>query len=379
MLDRTRERSRRRARRAAVAAAGVLAVVLAGCTDNGADHDQNSLEPKGDVAQKIMNLFVPFFWVAVVIGVLVLGAVLYVALRFRAREGHDDNPVQLHGSTPLEVGWTIVPALVLAVMAVPTVATIFDVAAKPEGDDVVNITVTGKQWWWEYEYTDDGFITANEMHIPVDRPVHLTLRSDNVIHSFWVPNLAGKRDLAPGRVHELTIEADEVGVYLGQCAEYCGLSHADMRLRVFAQSDADYETWVEQQREPASRRVEEFVTRAADDGGLIQQYGCTGCHSFAGVEGASEVRIAPNLTHFGDRTTFAGSIYESTFDELRQWVYDAPSRKSMQKGDAPGQMKVGMPSMRELGMTQEEADQIAHFLLCETASTPGAECEGALG
>jgi len=369
MLDRTR----RPARWVGLAVLATLVALLAGCADNGADRDQNSLQPRGESAQKILDLFTPFFWVGVVIGALVIGATIYVAVRFRARPGHDDNPKQLHGSTPLEVGWTIVPALILAVMAVPTVATIFDLAAEPEGDDVVDIRVIGKQWWWEYEYHDDEisddsepvFVTANEMHIPVDTPVRLRLESDNVIHSFWIPNLAGKRDLAPGRVHELTISSDTVGTYDGQCAEYCGLSHANMRLRVIVQERADYEAWLAAQREPLSAAGAEFVTDAERP---IARYGCTRCHAFNGVLDAegnevAAARIGPNLTHLGDRGTFAGAIFELEEENLSKWVRNAPDRKPM----AP-EKNVGMPAFPS--MTDDEVAELVQFLLCDTATNP---------
>ena len=369
MLDRTR----RPARWAGLAVLATLVILLAGCTDNGAEREQNSLQPRGEGAQKILDLFSPFFWIAVVIGVLVIGATVYVAVRFRARPGHDDNPKQLHGSTPLEVGWTIVPALILAIMAVPTVATIFDLASEPEGDDVVHIRVIGKQWWWEYEYhdgeiTDESeplFTTANEMHIPVDTPVLLKLESDNVIHSFWVPNLAGKKDLAPGRVHELTISSDTVGVYDGQCAEYCGLSHANMRLRVFVDERADYEAWLANQQEGLSGAAADFVT--AEDG-PIARYGCTQCHAFDGIldeqgEPRFTAPIGPNLTRVGDRTTFAGGIYELDEENLAAWVRNAPDRKPMEAGKG-----VGMPAFPS--MTDEEVDELVQFLLCETATDP---------
>ncbi|HEX5615517.1 MAG TPA: cytochrome c oxidase subunit II [Acidimicrobiia bacterium] len=369
MLD----RPRRPARWAGLAVLATFVVVLAGCGDNDAERNQNSLEPRGDSAQKILDLFTPFFWIAVVIGVLVVGATVYVAVRFRARPGRDDNPKQLHGSTPLEVGWTIVPALILAVMAVPTVATIFDLAEDPTGDDVVDIRVIGKQWWWEYEYhdgeiADDSepvFVTANEMHIPVDTPVRLRLESDNVIHSFWVPNLAGKRDLAPGRVHELTISSDTVGVYDGQCAEYCGLSHANMRLRVIVQERADYEAWVAAQQEPLSAAGAEFVT---DPEGPIARYGCTACHAFDGVLDANgnevaAARVGPNLTHLGDRTTFAGAIFELNTENLSKWVRNAPDRKPMSPTKG-----VGMPAFP--AMTDDEVAALVDFLQCETATNP---------
>src|SRR3954447_21397978 len=257
MLDRTH-----RFRRApSVAAVAIAAGVRAGCADTGPDNKQNATSPRGPYARKILDLTQPFFWIAVVIGLGVLGGTIYVALRFRVKPGEDRAPKQVHGNTVLEISWTVIPALILAVMAVPTVATIFSLAKKPTGPNVVNVTVSARQWWWQFTYTDaatGGIVTANEMHIPAGVPVSLTLEgppacspapcyNNGVIHSFWIPALNGKKDVVPGRSQFLKLEADKPGVYLGQCAEYCGLSHADMRMRVIAQTPADYQAWVKSQ------------------------------------------------------------------------------------------------------------------------------------
>ena len=348
MTDRTRVRGFR----SVAVMAGVFGLLVAACGDNGAEHDQNTLDPRGDAAEKINDLFTPFAVIAIVVGALVIGGVIYAAIRFRAREGHPDNPKQVHGHTGLEVAWTIAPALILVFMAVPTVRLIFDLAAKPEGD-IVEITVTGKQWWWEYEYSGDGFVTANEMHIPVGRPVYLTLESDDVIHSFWVPNLAGKKDVVPGRTHHLTIEADEAGEFLGQCAEYCGLSHANMRLRVIAEPEAEYQAWVESMKLPLQG---EALTFASDPAGPIARYGCTACHSLDGVPNAN-ARIGPNLTHLASRSTFAGGTFELDKANLREWIRDAPGQKPMEPDK-----NVGMPSFKD-SMTDEDLDALVSYLL----------------
>src|SRR5436190_15872378 len=201
-----------RLRRGAVTGVGIAAtaLVLAGCSGaRSNDNNQNSLHPAGPAAHKILNLFSPFFWVAVVVGVGVVGMTIFVAIRFRVRPGEERSPVQTHGNTVLEVSWTIIPFLILMVMAVPTVATIFNLAKIPKGPNVVHVEVAARQWFWQYTYTDPstGFLTANEMHIPIHRPVVLTLTSNNVIHSFWVPELAGKKDVVPGHPNTLTIAA----------------------------------------------------------------------------------------------------------------------------------------------------------------------------
>jgi cytochrome c oxidase subunit II len=345
-----------RLRRGAVGTTVVLAAtaVLAACGDN--ENSQNSLDAKGPDARQINDLFTPFFWIAVVIGVGVIAATIVVALKFREKAGAERSPKQIHGNTVLEISWTIIPAIVLAIMAVFTIPVIFDLSEEPTGNDVVHVTVTGRQWFWEYHYDDEEFSTATEMHIPVDRPVALdiTAPEDGVIHSFWIPQLNGKKDAVPGRNEPLTIEADEPGTYLGQCAEYCGLSHADMRMRVIAHTDEDYEAWVRAQKEQLDSQQAAFVEET-----LNTQWGCIACHSF---EPESSVRIGPNLTHVGDRTTFAGGIYETNADQLTEWVHNAPSRKPF------GDYAQRMPNFSGRGMTTDEAREIAEFL-CNTATT----------
>ena len=346
-----------RLRRGAASAATVLAAaaVLAGCSDN--DNGQNSLDPKGPAADQILDLFTPFFWIATVIGIGVIGGTIFVALRFREPPGEERNPKQVHGNTALEISWTIIPALILAIMAVFTIPVIFDLAETPEGDDVVHVTVTGRQWFWEYEYTDDEFLTANELHIPVGRPVSLTITApdDGVLHSFWVPELNGKKDAVPGREEPLTLEADEPGTYLGQCAEYCGLSHADMRLRVIAMPNEEYEAWVAAQQEALDAPQQAFVDSVIDE-----QWQCTSCHALSSTPGEG-ANIGPNLTHVGDRTTFAAGTYDTNAKNLTDWVHNAPSMKPF--GDYINRM----PAFVDDGMSVEEAQEIAEFL-CSTAT-----------
>jgi cytochrome c oxidase subunit 2 len=337
--------------------------LLAGCGGN--NNKQNTLHPAGPAAHTIINLFSPFFWVAVVIGAAVVSATFYVAIRFREKPGEPRNPVQVHGNPVLEVSWTIVPFLILAVMAVPTVATIFNLAKVPKGPDVVHVQVDARQWFWEYEYTDsaNGFITANEMHIPVGRPVVLTLTSNNVIHSFWVPELAGKKDVVPGHPNTLTIEASRPGTFLGQCAEYCGISHANMRLRVIAQTAPDYAKWIASQKAQLAKSTQtEFAT-------LAQKWGCQSCHAVTNLTAGKPISIGPNLTHVGDREAFAGDIYQMTLSNLTKWIHNAPSRKP--HGDLVG----WMPDFEASGMTQADAAKIAKFLLCDTATDPSSHPE----
>ena len=361
---------------------GLSSLLLAACSAE--DNGQNSLKPEGPQADKIDRLFIPVFWVSVVIGVLVLGAVVVFALRFRYRSGKNENPKQIHGSTPLEIGWTIVPALILAVVAVPTIITIFDLNKEPTGD-VVNVTAVGKQWWWEFKYPEQDVVTANELVIPAGRPVRVNLTACdeslpdkcNVIHSFWVPELNGKRDVVPGRKTFTTIEADKPGTYLGQCAEYCGLSHANMRFRVIAKEPGEFDRWIGEQQQAPSVPFQVGTGAQTQPAGPTQElmstkFQCTNCHSVGDSKVSS---YGPNLTHLASRTTFASGYFELTRDKLVEWVHNAPGLIPMQSkacrdpGEPAAGKCVGMPSFSrdtpagQPTMTQQEAEQIADYLL----------------
>lgn len=317
---------------------------------------QNSLNPAGPEARKIDGLWWMVFWIATVVFVLVQSALVFAIVRFRRRRGEDRPVKQLHGNTRLEIGWTIVPAVLLAVIAVPTVATLFDMRSAPAADEnVLHIEVTGHQWWWEFHYPDYGFTTAGEMHIPAGRPVWLTMTSADVIHSFWVPQLNGKRDVLPGRISHLRIEADEPGVYLGQCAEFCGLAHADMRHRVFAHTAADFEAWAAAQAEPAVIPTE----GPAAAGWETFQVACASCHAIDGTDATAT--LAPNLTHFASRTSFGGASISNTREHLRQWLHDPSSLKPMQpeRNDIAAGRILGMPA---LGLSDQQIEELIAFL-----------------
>jgi cytochrome c oxidase subunit II len=319
-------RGRGKARLVALAA-GVLFVLSACARD---DFPQNTLAPQGPQAHKIDQLFQPVFWIAVAVFFLVEGALVYFVIRYRHRPGRG-VPAQVHGNTRLEVTWTIIPAVLLAGIAVPTIATVFELARKPA--NALEITVTGHQWWWEVEYPSSHVVTANEVHIPTGQPVYITLRSGisgsqngtgpalgPVIHSFWIPRLAGKQDVVPGRDNHLTIEAPNPGTYLGQCTEYCGLSHANMRMRVVAQAPQDFQAWLQQQLQPAAAQPPPDVLV------IMQRLGCGGCHTIGGVENFVGT-IGPNLTHFAARDAFAGDTFARNDENLAKWLRDAPGQK----------------------------------------------------
>jgi cytochrome c oxidase subunit II len=376
-------RSRSRGpRRLFLVAAAAVAFGLVGCSSTN-DNGQNSLRPKGPAADQIDNLFVPIAIIAIVVGILVIIATVYVGWRYRYREGRNDNPKQVHGNTRLEIGWTILPALLLAVIAVPSVSTIFELAESP-GPGALQVTVVGKQWWWQFEYPDAKVVTASELVIPVGRAVDLRLEACeadvcDVIHSFWVPELAGTRDVVPGMTNRLTIEADEPGNYLGQCKEYCGLSHANMRFRVIAKTPGEFQEWLSaQQQGPANPLYEEGPDGNPRPAGEVQRlittrFVCTSCHSF---DDASVATYGPNLTHLASRERFASDTFPLNRGNLVDWLLDAPSMIPMQTEEAkcrpaPQEGCVGMPSFTQNAgdlpvMTRAEAEQIADFLLEQT-------------
>jgi cytochrome c oxidase subunit II len=297
----------------------VLLSAAAGC---GGPFPQTTLAPRSDFGTAVDQLFTTIFWWAVVVFVIVEGLLLFAIIRYRRRPGAAE-PKGLHGHTALEIGWTLAPALILVFIAVPTMRTIFATSGRaPAG--ALRIQVIGHQWWWEYRYADLGIVTANELHLPVATPVQLEMTSADVIHSFWAPGLGGKRDLMQGRTTRIAFTADSTGEYLGQCAEFCGASHANMRLRVFVQSDSAFQAWVRRQRagpgpvaqgSPAERGRELFGRSA-----------CIACHTIDGIPQARGT-LGPNLTHVGGRTTIASALFPNTADYLRRWILNAPSLK----------------------------------------------------
>ncbi|MBI2913297.1 MAG: cytochrome c oxidase subunit II [Chloroflexi bacterium] len=237
-------------RRLLVAALLIAAVLLlTGC---GVVTPQNTFAPEGEVADKQRDLFYLVLWPAVVILILVEGLLVIAVMRFRRRKDDEPPPKQVHGNTRLELAWTIAPAILLLFIAVPTVAAIVDLGRAPAAD-ALRVDVTGRQWIWQFEYPEftdaDGkpLSVFNELHIPVGKEIGAYLHSADVIHSFWVPRLAGKLDVIPGRENRMWFNAEEPGTYSGQCAEFCGLGHAGMRMTVVAQTEEEFNAWVQEQ------------------------------------------------------------------------------------------------------------------------------------
>jgi cytochrome c oxidase subunit 2 len=321
---------------------------------------QNTFEPAGPNADLQRDLFFLAFWLAVVVFVLVEGLIVFAAIRFRARR-REEAPKQVHGNTLLEIIWTAIPAVLLLIIGVPTIGGIFSLAATPQGD-VLNVRVIAHQWWWEFQYPDEGIVTANELYIPVGRPVLLSMESketpggqeqfgltpaDAVIHSLWVPRLSGTQDIIPGRVTQMTLQAERAGTYFGQCKEFCGVSHANMRFRVIAQSAGEFEGWVNgQQADPAEPSA---GSAAAEGAELFAQFpggSCLACH---GLEPGRGDSVGPNLSHFGSRTTFAAGLFPNDPAFLERWLRD------------PGAMKAGA-KMPDYNLSNDHIEALVAYL-----------------
>ena len=308
-------------------------MLLISCTPS---HPQSTFDAAGPVAEKQRTLFYIIFWAALIVFVAVEGALVYAVIRFRRKPGDDQIPAQTHGNTPLEIIWTIAPAIVLAAIAVPTIIYTFDIARSPSVD-ALEINVTAHQWWWEFEYPKQQLITANELHVPVNTDVKVTLRSDDVIHSFWIPKLAGKVDVIPRNVNSMKFKADYVGTFFGQCAEFCGEAHANMRIRVIVESEFEFGKWVDNYHEIASRPPPTENMEQAKGFTLFASRGCLLCHKADGPAPIGvrkslqesfekgELRFpAPNLTNFGTRTTLAAGLIENDPEgnNLKRWLRD---------------------------------------------------------
>ena len=350
-----RGRNARRTRRAALFV-GITALVLtaAACASNA---PQDTLKPEGPVARQADNLFRPVFWIAAAIFFGVEFGLIYIVRRYR-RRSDADAPKQIHGNKRLEIIWTILPAALLAGIAIPTVLTVFDVSERPVGANVLHVKVTGHQWWWEYEYTDfktpDGITlkTANELVIPTGRWVELEMTSGDVIHSYWIPKLAGKQDVIPNRITHLKMRAEKPGTYRGQCAEFCAVSHANMRARAIAQTPADFDTWVRGQLEPASMPTNQLAL-----GRLTGT--CAACHTIRGIPGVGGA-AAPDLTHIASRETFAGSSFALTAANLFRWI-DNPNEMKPLTGTFKEDRS--RPTMPDYGLSREEIDAIVAYLM----------------
>jgi cytochrome c oxidase subunit II len=291
-------------------------------------------------------------WLAIgitaIIFVVVAGLIVYTIARFRRRPADSDlqEPPQVYGSNQIEAAWTVIPILIVFILIGVSARVIAAIQNASPPAQMLKVTLVGHQWWWEVRYPDYHLVTANEIHVPVSpdgqRATYLQLTSADVIHSFWVPQLAGKTDLIPNRINYMWIDPREPGVYVGNCAEYCGTQHANMLLRVVADQPADFDKWIADQQKPATEDPQASAAKSA-----FASLACVNCHM---IRGTAAVGVyGPDLTHLMSRQTLAAGVLTNTPQNLRAWV------------DDPQQAKPGcfMPSMK---LTPPQLAQVVSYL-----------------
>jgi len=319
--------------------AAAAALATGGCAW---DAPQSTVIARSDFARAILDVYAIITWASVVIALVVFAALAWVLARQRRRPD-GARPRQIRGHTLVEVAWTIAPALVLLVIAIPTIQVIFRTQQATASRGALEVVVRGWQWWWEFRYPSLGVVTANELYLPLGRPVLLVLEGPDVIHSFWVPQLGGKRDVVPGRTNHISLTPEVAGEYAGQCAEFCGLSHANMGLRVVVVPPGEFDRWVASQQAPAA----EPAGAAAEGKAVYTSQACVGCHTIKGVSAGT---LGPDLTHFGSRRSVAAGMLPNTADNLVAWLRDPPAVK-------PG------AKMPNLGLSEAQARALAAYLL----------------
>src|SRR5580700_4987363 len=279
----------------------------------------NIFAPASTPAQSILDLSLFVLEVTAAVFVVVFTLLTYAVVKFRKRSTTDGRePAQVYGSSQLELAWTVIPVLIVVVLFLATARVIASIQNAPKPNNAIDVTVIGHQFWWEYRYPSLKVVTANELHIPVSDPVHptptfLTLLSADTDHSFWVPRLAGKTDLIPNHPNSMWVDPHETGLYLGQCAQYCGTQHAKMLLRVYVESKDEFDRWIRQQRQPAL--AHDPVSQGQR---IFETTACINCHSVAGTVASG--RFGPDLTHLMSRDTIAAGAAPNTPENLRLWI-----------------------------------------------------------
>jgi cytochrome c oxidase subunit 2 len=314
-------------------------------------HGRTSIfSPDATPAHSIFGLSTLVLTFALGIFLVVAGLLLYALIRFRHRPTHShaaQEPAQIYGSNQIELSWTVVPILIVFMLFLATARVIYSTEHAPKPSTALDVIVIGHQFWWEYRYPKLGIVTANELHIPISdpkrpTPIYLTMSSADTNHSFWIPRLAGKMDVIPNKVNVMWIDPATAGLYLGQCAQYCGTQHAKMLLRVYADTPTGFAAWVAHQRQPASQD-----TTAAEGRAVFQHNACISCHTIAGTVATG--RFGPDLTHLASRETIASGSVPNTPANIRRFIEDPAHFK-------PG---VLMPAMH---LTDHDLDAVTAYL-----------------
>jgi cytochrome c oxidase subunit II len=303
----------------------------------------SSLAPASAPAHTIFNLSLFVLLITGSIFVVVGGLLAFALVRFRARESDDSSePPQIYGSTQVELAWTVIPILIVVVLFLTTARIIFAIQDAQKPTDALDVTVVAHQFWWEFRYPHLGFVTANELHVPVGKATFLHLLSADVDHSFWVAQLAGKTDLIPNHPNDTWIQPERTGLFLGQCAQFCGVEHAQMLLRVYVDTPEQFAAWVEHQQQPGVQDASVAAGRH-----IFETEACTNCHAVAGT--AAIGTFGPDLTHLMGRDTIASGIVPNTPENLRAWVQNPNTFK-------PG---VLMPAMQ---LSDQQIDELVAYL-----------------
>jgi cytochrome c oxidase subunit 2 len=308
----------------------------------------NIFAPASTPAQSILDLSLFVLEVTGAIFLIVFTLLAYAVMKFRKRAATaGSEPAQVYGSSQLELAWTVVPVLIVVILFLASARVIASIQNAPKPRNAIEVTVVGHQFWWEYRYPSLGVVTANELHIPVSDPAHptptfLTLLSADTDHSFWVPRLAGKTDLIPNHPNSMWLDPHETGLFLGQCAQYCGTQHALMLLRVYVQTRDEFDRWIREQSAPA-----ESAGAMSNGQKIFERTACVNCHAVAGT--AANGRFGPDLTHLMSRETIAAGAAPNTPANLRRWI------------QAPDSFKPGskMPAM---GLSESELDAVTQYL-----------------
>jgi cytochrome c oxidase subunit 2 len=305
--------------------------------------------PESSVARMVFDLSLLVYVVCGVIFAVVSALLIYALVKYRKREGDETRePAQIFGSKQIELAWTIIPIIIVLVLFLSSVRVIAATQDAKLPPGTIEVNVVGHQYWWEYRYPGMGVVTANELHIPTSDPAKPTptllhLYSADANHSYWVPRLAGKTDLIPNHPNQMWVDPEKPGLYLGQCAQYCGIQHAKMLLRVYVHSPADFRRWLEEQRQPA--RQVDTVARGRE---IFERTTCMNCHTIAGTP--STGRFGPDLTHLMSRDTLAAGIVPNNRDNLRAWIKNPDSLK-------PGSL---MPA---IAFDDAELDAVTDYLM----------------
>jgi cytochrome c oxidase subunit II len=321
----------------------LLAAGLCLASPPGHNRVPSIFDPQSTNAESLYHLSNFVLAITGLIFVVVFSLLVYAIVKFRKRAADAGRePTQVYGSTQIELAWTVIPILIVVVLFLTTARVIHAVQDATRPANAVAVTVIGHQFWWEFRYPALGVVTANELHVPVSTPTYLKLLSADTDHSFWIPQLAGKTDLIPNRINEMWLDPRQTGIFLGQCAQYCGTQHAKMLLRVSVDTPEEFDAWIQAQKQPANQDQKEIAGRR-----VFETTACINCHAVTGTNATG--RFGPDLTHLMSRRTLASGAAENTPENLRLWIQNPDAIK-------PGSL---MPAMK---LSDADLDALVRYL-----------------